>query len=371
MEGFGYLHIRKLNMAGYPRILVCPLDWGLGHAVRCIPIIRLIRQYGAVPVIAADAGPLELLQKEFPDAEFVRFPGATVTYPQTGQSMVWNMLRQGPNLLRHIEREKHFIQKTVPELRIQGVISDNRFGAFSRRVPSAYITHQVHIQTGNRVTDALARMQHASYMKHFTHVWIPDVEAGDNLSGKLSHGRHIPGQARYIGPLSRFSAMPPAEEPAYDVAMILSGPEPQRTILEMKLVAQTYRFPRKKFLLIRGKREALPNLPGHITQIPLAGHADILMAYARSEQVVCRSGYTGIMEMAGIGRSACLVPTPGQTEQEYLARYVNGRFGFTYRHQDELRLDDLSMALPEAPPVFRDTAQGMADALQAFIAEIR
>lgn len=337
------------------RILVCPLDWGLGHAARCVPVIHALREAGAVPVVAADNGPLLLLLKEFPELEHIRFPGVAVSYPSSGGNMFLSMLRQSPKLLAGIRAEKKFVEQTVSRYDIQGVVSDNRFGAFSTKVPSAYITHQIHIQTGNPFTDALARMQHARYMKRFGTVWIPDVEGAENLSGKLSHGKNIPAQARYIGPLSRMTELPAAKK-IYDAALVLSGPEPQRTLLEEKFLSQIQVFPDKKFLLIRGKNEPLAEAPANLTQIPLANHAAVARAYAESQHIICRSGYTGIMEMAATGRSAWLVPTPGQTEQEYLARHLKGKYGFNSVRQEQLDVQQImEAAATQNRPVLSST----------------
>jgi len=329
----------------HPNILICPLDWGLGHAARCVPIIRALYAQGANPIIAADCGPLELLQKEFPNLEFIRFPGVPVTYPSQGESMVWSMLKQSPALLKGISEETACVENLVQKRNIHAVISDNRFGAYSKKIPSVYITHQIHIQTSHWLTDALARKQHAYYMKNFQAVWIPDHEEKDNLSGKLSHGNNIPASAQYIGLLSRFTSIPDAEK-KYDTAFILSGPEPQRTIFEHQILNEIDSFPNKKFVLVRGKNETIDGLPKNITCIPLAETKTIQELYAQSNQVVCRSGYTSIMEMASAGRSAWLVPTPGQTEQEYLADYLAGRMGFKTMTQDSFTLHKIL----ETPP---------------------
>lgn len=349
-----------------PRILVCPLDWGLGHAVRCVPVIRALREAGAIPVIAADNGPLELLQKEFPDAEFVRFPGVRITYPASGANMFWSMLRQSPALLAGIRREQQFIEKTVKNNTIQGVISDNRFGAYSQLVPSVYMTHQIHIQTGNGFTDALARMQHARYMKNYRQVWIPDHAGENNLSGKLSHGGHIPKHATYIGPLSRFTELP-AKEKTYDVALVLSGPEPQRTLLENTFLRQIEAFPDKKFALVRGKNERLNITRTNLAQFPLADHAVIQNIYGRAAHVVCRSGYTGIMEMATAGRSAWLVPTPGQTEQEYLARYLDGKYGFKQVRQEHFSLADVLSDKEDIPKKISTDSNDLKTVVRRFL----
>lgn len=321
-------------------ILVCPLNWGLGHAARCVPIIRELVSQGAMPIIAADEGPLELLQQEFPKLAYIRFPGVPVRYPLPGESMMWSMMKQAPGLLNGISAESKFIENIIEEKRIDAVISDNRFGAFSQKVPSVYITHQIHIQTGYWLTDALARKQHGRYMRNFQTVWIPDFDAEENLSGKLSHGNNIPAHAKYIGILNRLDQIY-TDKKKYDVAFILSGPEPQRSILEVGCIEQAAQFPDKKFMLVSGKNCPSVEVPENMDRIPMTDSKTIEKIYATSENIVCRSGYTSLMEMASVGRSAWIIPTPGQTEQEYLADYLAGRMGFRTMGQDSFSLHEV------------------------------
>lgn len=322
------------------RILVCPLDWGLGHAVRCVPIIRTLVAVGATPVIAADGEPLAYLRNEFPELEYVVFDGVTVKYPEEGGSMIWSMLRQIPAQLCGIRKETDFVERIVAERKIDAIISDNRFGAYSNKVPSVYITHQIHIQTGNTLTDAVARKIHAWFMVQFVKVWIPDMAENEGISGKLAHGGKIPSHAEYIGLLTRFgNKMDASKEKKFDVSFILSGPEPQRSLLEQKIIAEAGRFPRKKMMLVRGKTSAPVVVPENMQQMTIADAKTVLELYETSEHIVCRSGYTSIMELISAGRSALLVPTLGQTEQEYLAEYLRGKFSFACISQQDFSLD--------------------------------
>ncbi len=322
------------------RILICPLDWGLGHAVRCIPIIRALQKAGAVPVIAADGSPLNILRSEFPDAEWIRFPGVQITYPKKGSLMPLSMALQTPAQLSGITRERKFIRKTVQDLRIDGIISDNRYGAVSDEVPSVFITHQLNILTGNRFSDSLAKWLNRHFTSAYGQIWIPDYVGSDNLSGKLSHGKYIPENARYIGPLSRFDALS-ARHKEFDAALVLSGPEPQRTLLENIFLQQASALPQKKFLLIRGKAGLPESCPAHVKVIPLASGQDILIAYASAEKIICRSGYTSVMELCALGKSAHLIPTPGQTEQEYLAQYLSSKGYFSQSRQSRFDLESV------------------------------
>jgi hypothetical protein len=320
-----------------PRILVCPLDWGLGHAVRCVPVIRELINAGAEPVIAADAAPLGLLRQEFPDLSWIKFPGVPVRYPVYARFMPLYMALQSPSQLLGIANEKRFIKKAVEDLNIQGIISDNRYGAFSDLVPSIFITHQLNIQTGLSLTDFLVKKMNQKFTGSFSEIWVPDFEGDENLSGQLSHGDKTPENTRFIRPLSRFSKLPEKQK-IYDAAMILSGPEPQRTRLENLFLDQVREFPDRDFLLIRGLQGKPKNLPAHVTVSELADSVGIQNAYASSKKIICRSGYTSVMELYSLGLHAHLIPTPGQTEQEYLARYLSEKDMFTYSKQNQFNL---------------------------------
>lgn len=323
-----------------PRILICPLNWGLGHASRCIPVIRALLEAGAEPILAADEGPLDLLRTEFPQLEWLHFPGVSVRYPEPGESMVWSMLSQTPALLSGIKAETAFVKKLVNNYDIQAIVSDNRFGAYAKQVPSVYISHQILIKTGNALGDKMAFLQHRKYMQRYSRVWIPDTAGKPGLAGELSHGTKIPTHARYIGPLSRMKTLPNSEI-KYDACLILSGPEPQRSVLESLFLEQIAGFPDKKFLLIRGKSEALGRDYPNLDCMGLAHQNEMEKALAESRRIICRSGYSGLMDLDALNRGACLIPTPGQTEQEYLAEQMKNKPGFICQSQNAFNLEQI------------------------------
>ncbi len=357
-------------MSQKPRILVCPLDWGLGHAVRCVPVIRELIDAGAQPVIAADAGPLHLLRQEFPNLAWIKFPGVPVRYPTHGRFMPLYMSLQTPRQLLGIAKESRFIKKAITNLNIQGIISDNRYGAFSDRIPSVFITHQLNIQTGFGPTDFLAKKLNRHFTSSFSEIWVPDFEGDQNLSGLLAHGNKPPENTTFIGPLSRFTELSEKTK-IYDAALILSGPEPQRTRLENLFLNQVKEFPNLNFLLIRGIEGNPNDVTAHVEIIDLAGTGEIQHAYALSKKTICRSGYTSIMELYSIGLHAHLVPTPGQTEQEYLARYLSEKGIFTYSTQDQFNLRSILQHKEHLSP--KNTLNGnptLAKEIRRWLAEM-
>ena len=301
------------------RILVSPLDWGLGHATRCIPIIRHLREKGVEVVIAADGAPLKLLQEQFQGIEFVTLKGYRVKYSRFLPASA-KVALQIPKIKRAIKREHLELEKLIKEKRIDAVISDNRYGLYTDKVPCVIITHQLNIQA--KAGSQLFSNKVLEYIKKFNACWIPDNEGEDNLSGNLSHPVPEGVNAKYIGPLSRFGNAAGNKEMKYDLLILLSGPEPQRTVLEKKVINQLSALPYIKALIVQGKPGSIDVKSPHenIDVVPHLNDISLLEKILSSKAIICRPGYSTIMDLAIIGgKRAMFIPTPGQTEQEYLA----------------------------------------------------
>jgi hypothetical protein len=341
-------------------ILVAPLDWGIGHATRCVPIIRMLQSKGAVVTIAAAGRPLDFLKGIFPDVRFAEAPGFRVTYPSTG-SMALKMAWSAPRLLAGILHEHRWLERYISEHGVDAVISDNRFGFWSRYVPSIYLTHQVLIRMpkGMAFLEVLSYRAHGLFIKKYSECWIPDFEGEKNLSGDLSHRYARPANAFFIGPLSRFINVAGETNketmvPGPDLLVMLSGPEPQRSILEKIILAEVERNPGLTTVILRG-------IPGEENDgEPKAGlmvHShlsdrEIAELIRTSRHIVCRPGYSTIMDLASMGRTAILVPTPGQTEQEYLAGYLSCEYGFCTITQKNFSLEEALNAPSSHNPAF-------------------
>jgi uncharacterized protein (TIGR00661 family) len=327
-------------------ILVCPLDWGIGHATRCIPIIQQLTDRKANVIIAADNRPLMLLRQEFPDLPYIRFPGYRFTYPESSQ-MAFKMAIQAPRIMKGIQQENHKLDQIIRQYAIDAVISDNRFGLYSKRIPTIFMTHQLFIQTPDSLSflKPLMNRQNRSYISKFTECWIPDFEGEPNLSGLLSHGRTNPKNYFYIGPQTRFQTRPEtAPIPInFEILAILSGPEPQRTILEEKLKV-AFISSGKKVAMVLGKPE-LPPEKIRIENLTIYNHLDsqsLQELILSSAMIISRPGYSTLMDLSALGKKAIFVPTPGQTEQEYLARHCQEQDLCFFMSQDQF---DLSRAL--------------------------
>ena len=302
------------------RILIAPLNWGLGHATRCIPIINALLKLNYTPIIASDGIALALLKKEFPELTFDELPAYNVTYSKKASLFKWKLLLDSPKLFYTINKEKKATKALLKKHNIDGIISDNRLGVSSKKVPSVFITHQLNVLSGS--TTWLSTKIHQNIIKKFDECWVPDNEFTPNLSGKLGHTNDTSLPIKYLGPLSRFKKT--ETTPVYDVMVLLSGPEPQRTLLEDKLLLELQYF-KGKVLLVRGVIEAEESITvkNNITVYNFMQSNALEHAINSSNIILSRSGYTTIMDLAKIGKKAFFIPTPGQFEQEYLATLLD------------------------------------------------
>lgn len=319
------------------KILVAPLNWGLGHATRCIPIIRNLIADGHEVVIVADGAPLFLLKETFPNLRTLLLPSYGIRY-NSGNSQVTAMWRSLPLIFAGILREHHWLQQLLKQEHFDSIISDNRFGLWNKHIESTYITHQLMIKMpkGLGFAEPLVWLGHRWFILRYDHCWIPDHPGDNNLSGDLSHRYPLPRNAQFIGPKSRFSSLnlaniSPPSNPYRTIALV-SGPEPQRTRFEQEL-RLLLKHEEGSSLIVQG-------LPGEIGQqsavnihqpmphlLPHMQAEELAKELLAAERIICRSGYSTIMDLEALGvlHKAIMIPTPGQTEQEYLAEYLKNK----------------------------------------------
>ncbi|SNY94604.1 glycosyltransferase [Flagellimonas pacifica] len=330
-------------MQSSKRILVAPLNWGLGHATRCIPIIHALLDHGHQPYLASDGVALSLLQKEFPDLPSFELPSYRIKYAEKGRNFKLKMIWDSPKVVKAMSKEKKSIKKLVKEHHIDGIISDNRLGVSYKKIPCVFITHQLNVLSGN--TTWMSSKAHQKIIKKFDVCWVPDVKDKPNLTGKLGHLKKPKMHVEYIGPLSRFEKMD--TELSYDLMVLLSGPEPQRTLLEEKLLKELQLF-EGKILFVKGKIEAsqtkeeIKTKKGSMTLFNFMQSKELETALNQSSKVLCRSGYTTVMDLAKMEKKAFFIPTPGQYEQEYLARRLQKQKLVPYSSQNDFSLDDIT-----------------------------
>ena len=297
-------------------ILVAPLNWGLGHATRCIPVIEALIKNGYKIIVASDGAALSLLRKEFTQLETIELPSYNITYPKKGSHFRWKIFLKLPHIRKTIVSEKRLVKKLVSEGKIDGIISDNRFGVRSKKIPSAFITHQLNVLTG--ITTAATSKIHQKVIKKFDECWIPDIAGTNNLSGNLGHLESTDLNVKYMGILSRMKKKIVPNK--YNLMVLISGPEPQRTLLEEIIITELKDYD-SPVLMVRGVIEAKQKIKnfGAIKTINFMQTVELEQAINESKVIVCRSGYTTIMDLSVLEKKAFFIPTPGQFEQEYLA----------------------------------------------------
>ncbi len=333
------------------KILVAPLNWGLGHASRCVPLIRRLQEEGHEVILGGDGESLTLLRKHFPTLRYTYLAPLNLRY-SAGKHQMWAMLKALPQLFFWSLKDHAMLKALLREEHIDQVISDNRFGLYVNRqssivkssIETVYMTHQLHIMLpkGLRWAEHIASRMHARIYARYNKVWVPDYEKIEkSLAGELSHPisnfKFQISNLVYIGPLSRFETSRPRDleiSKNYDIVAVLSGLEPQRTLLEQEIIAR-YSGKEERVLIVQGLMHR-PNTRikrGNITIVPSMSDAELVPALLGAQRIIARSGYSTIMDLNALGlinrqssivqSSIELIPTPGQPEQEYLATLHN------------------------------------------------
>lgn len=324
-----------------PKILLAPLDWGIGHATRMIPLIKNLIHNECEIFIAADGNIRSLLQLEFPKATFITLKGYNVKYSKQKKWLALKIGIQIPIILFSIYKEHRWLKKVVKKYSFDAIISDNRFGLYNSTIPCIYITHQLLVKTGNEFSEKILQKIHFWFINKYTECWVPDYAGEKNLSGQLSHPLvNIPPNVHYIGCLSRFQKNSIIAI-KYELLILLSGPEPQRTILE-KILLHQLQFLDSKVLFVRGLPATMEQLPFQ-QNISIKNHLtaqELNEAIEQSKIVISRAGYTTVMDLVKLKKKGILIPTPGQTEQEYLADYLEQNKMFVTAAQDTFNLNE-------------------------------
>ena len=295
------------------RVLITPLNWGLGHASRCIPIIDYLLANGHEPIIGSSGEALLFLKKVYPALSFLELPDYKIRYPF--RSAILNFLSFSPKMCLAIWKEQRIIQAYLKENQVDYLISDNRLGCYASHIPTAYISHQLRFAFKNQCLSYLAALAHYLWYRRFDEVWVPDLPPPNSISGYLS--KHFAKtKPKYLGILSQMTVV---DNPIqYRALVLLSGPEPQRSLLEKKITEELSGLS-GIFLLIRGLPTDCDPLAGHqnITIQSFLSGAALSEAIASAKYVICRSGYSSIMDLVTLQKPAILIPTPGQPEQAY------------------------------------------------------
>jgi UDP:flavonoid glycosyltransferase YjiC (YdhE family) len=356
------------------RILIVPLDWGLGHATRCVPIIRELQKAGCEVIAGAEGKHASLLQQEFPGMMILPLKGYRITYNRNRRYFGLHIIRQIPKIYSAVQNEHKWLKKIIKEHKINAVISDNRFGLYHAGIPSVFISHQLLIKTpyGNPV-DGWLRMINYHYIRRYKYCWIPDFEGSLSLAGELSHPQPLPLHTQYLGCLSRFEKKEGIAK-KYDLLVLISGPEPQRSQLETLIKEQIISL-NVSALIVSGQpgENKEHQLTPTIRQVNHLGSTSLNEAILAADLVISRSGYTTVMDLVKLCKKAVLIPTPGQSEQEYLGNYLMEKRIFYSTPQENFQLASALKAVQTFPfhsSPFSDKMEAYKEIIHSFAASL-
>jgi predicted glycosyltransferase len=305
------------------KIIISPLDWGLGHATRSVPVIHSCLEQGAEVEIASAIAHKNFFAQEFPNLIWHETPAYDIKYPNHGWQMPFWIFKQMPRIKKIMREENKWLADLCEKQKYTKIISDNRFGFFNKKIKSIYITHQLRIAFPGifAAFEKIGENWHKNIMKNFDEIWVPDYEKFPGLAGKLSHPSYADKKIKYIGPLSRLAPGKEQEtvNKSIDLLALISGPEPQRSFFEKYAIRFLTENP-GNHCMVRGlpNEKEVPDLPFKVFNHLFT--ADLRRIILASRTVLCRSGYSTIMDLHLLKANAVFVPTPGQTEQIYLAK---------------------------------------------------
>jgi UDP-N-acetylglucosamine:LPS N-acetylglucosamine transferase len=334
------------------RILLAPLDWGLGHVTRCVPIMQHIHFLGHQVVFAGNTLQQNYIKSVFKEVECINLEGYDVEYARSKIGLIPKIIAQIPRFRKCIKREHQWLQGIIKSHKIDAVISDNRYGLYTTQIPCVLMTHQLQIRSGLSVhLDKILLKLHYRFIEKFDSCWIVDVAEDNGLSGTLAHPSILPAiKTEYIGLLSQcLGANTRKETEGKEIVLILlSGVEPQRSILSNILWKKALKSD-QHIIYVEGSEAAIKPalIPDHISYHKRLSEKELVTAIDAAAYVICRSGYSTLMDLLAMGKKAILIPTPGQTEQEYLGALMHQKkiFMMAKQHKFDIQTSLLNASL--------------------------
>ncbi len=326
-------------------ILFGVLDWGLGHATRSMPLIDALLALDHEVILAGSGAAARLLQETYPRLRFLSLPENKIAY---GRHAGWSALLQSPRLLLNIQREHRLVAAFLKKEPVDLIVSDNRYGLYHPETPAIFLTHQLELLPPADAEKMaflwryVWKKAQSHLFRPFRQIWVPDYEKADqSLAGDLSRAA-APLPLRYLGPLSRFSPAVENTAPKAGLLLLLSGPEPQRSRLEKLLLDQLPDVADPVTLVrgLPGNHQKLTH-PLEKDRLRIFNHLDAAALQALMVSHACiiaRSGYSTLMDLQRLGGRAAFIPTPGQPEQEYLARRMAAQGIAPWQEQTRLHL---------------------------------
>ncbi|MEM0150374.1 MAG: glycosyltransferase [Thermoplasmata archaeon] len=293
---------------------------GLGHASRSLPLIKKLISEGNDLTIIAHGRSLEFFKRTLSDIRTIELPDYPIEYTNSRSSFIPKLIMKSPAIISSLFEEHEEFEKLQRKENFSLIISDNRYGIFKVGVPSFLLTHQLRILNPYRIKffETLSMYYNGYVGKYFTGILVPDFEQ-NSLTGELSHSLKFidVNKIHYVGPISEYKKKDLAKD--IDLLAVISGPEPQRTIFENKVIQELKNFDGKYFAVL-GRPEIKMENENIVSFVSTEKLNEL---FNRSKLILSRSGYSTIMDLFYTGGKPIFVPTPGQPEQEYLADYIS------------------------------------------------
>ncbi len=321
-------------------IIYAVCSWGLGHSTRSLPVIRKLMDENNSLTIISNGRSLDLLKKELGDnASYVDIVDYPMLLSENARQFMAKSMIYWPLFIKRIESGLIKLNRLLEKKKYDLIVSDGRYDMYSRKIPSFFISHQMRIMNPLRISmfETGSELFNQFFFKRFSGVIVPDYRE-DSFSGDLSHNlkKIDENMLHYVGALSDFSKKTCKKDVDYLIS--ISGPEPQRSMLEEKLSSQIQDLT-GNIVMTLGKSEKTSKIEKeNITTYSFLTKEDREYLLNRAKLVIARSGYSTIMDLGVIGAKALLIPTPGQIEQEYLGEYHNMIGTFYSVRQDEVNV---------------------------------
>ncbi len=345
-------------------ILFCPLDWGLGHITRDVPLIQYCVNEGHKVIVAGSEKVIQIAKEACPTITTELFTGFEIIYSKK-RGIIIGLLLKLPDYIVDFYNDHKKTEALADKHNVDLVISDNRFGCYSKEAYSVYISHQLQFRLKGiaKPFNFIPAWVHRQIIKKYNHCLIPDFETKPRLAGELSEKKRLRTPATYIGILSRFE--PKTADKTEDTVVLLGGPEPYRTQFEHIIINQANEM-QIPVTIIQGKPDTnhQKTTIGFVKRVSMLTGDELENRLLTAKTIISRSGYSSLMDLAALNRTAVIVPTPGQPEQEYLARYLHQSGYFVTMSQQAFNLKTATELIAHkltfdnrTHPIFANTLQ--------------
>lgn len=319
--------------------MISPLNWGLGHVTRSIPIIKELNKHNEV-YICCDEDQEQLYRHYFPSQWYIPHQGYPFKFNGKGL-WIMDFVKRIGRLLEFQREEQKTVEELVRKFDIDVVISDQRYGFRSFSTKNVIISHQLNLPVPALLFPI--QLWNKTLINKFDEVWIPDTKK-HQLAGKLS--RSTLKKAAYIGTCSRFDYdavdryIPRTKTIRY--LAIISGPTPYNQRFFDTTYQKLVKSNRYSVVIVPPTVSFPATTPEHIKIVKSPNHDDFLNLLLKSEIVISRAGYSTLMDLISTENKAILIPTKGQHEQLYLAEHHKNSNQWTFLDEEAFAQQELS-----------------------------